>query len=742
MKNFLMNRDIVSFCVLFAVASLVSAQPTDSSVLKSVRVVRTDVAPVIDGVLDEEVWEKAGKVTDFYEVSPDEYDEAAELTEVFILYDSTNLYIAAKLSQSQPNEITAQVLRQGSGLWGDDYFGVILDPFNNRRNGYLFQLNPNGVRAEALYENTTQTQFDWVGIWQGRTSIQKDGWIAEMSIPFRTLSFDPENDTWGINFTRQIARTHERIGWVSRTRAQNPGIAGVAVGFDGLDQGRGIDILTSLSVRNSKEYVGGSTTTEKEPSVDVFYKFTPALTGVMTVNTDFAATEIDDRQVNLTRYSLFFPEKRDFFLQDADIFEFGGIGGGRNNFGRGGSQQGQNGRPFFSRKIGLSASREPVDIDVGAKLTGRIGRWNVGLLDVQQDASETTDAVNLFVGRGVANVLEESRVGFILTDGDPQSGLDNTLLGIDFRYLNTRLPSSRTAEGKVWYQQSDTPGLEGNDTAFGLGFNLNSLDKLDGSFSYAELGENFNPALGFVSRVGVRDYSANLNYTHRPRGKFYRSLTGGLSFSRGERLVDGSIESESLDLRLNLYAPTGDRISATCSTDKEGLIRPFTILRGRDSQPDVVIPKGLYEFDKCRIEGNTGNQRKLSGRLTYESGDFYDGKRTSIRPSITWRPSEHFGLEIQYQYNDIVLPYGVFTSRLTRLRSDVVFSSTLSWVNLLQWDNTSDVLGINSRLHWIPQAGREIYLVLNQNLQDLDENGSFHSLDSDLTAKLNYTFRF
>ena len=170
----LICRDIANFCVLFAGASLAFSQPTDSSVLKSVRMVRTDVAPVIDGVLDEGVWERAGKVTDFYEVSPDEYDEAAELTEVFILYDSTNLYIAAKLSQSQPNEITAQVLRQGSGLWGDDYFGVILDPFNNRRSGYLFQLNPNGVRAEALYENTTQTQFDWMGTFASLPGRESD----------------------------------------------------------------------------------------------------------------------------------------------------------------------------------------------------------------------------------------------------------------------------------------------------------------------------------------------------------------------------------------------------------------------------------------------------------------------------------------------------------------------------------------------------------------------------------------
>lgn len=734
-------RQVFFVLLLAGLGATALAQPADEAE-KSVRIFRTVTAPVIDGVLDEDVWDAAGSLEDFHEIQPIEYDEAAELTQVLLLYDDENLYIGAKLMDSRPEEIISQILRQGSGVNDDDYFGVILDPFLDRRNGYLFRLNPNAVRQEALYKNTTQTDFNWVGVWEAKASIQEDGWVAEMAIPFKTLSFNPENDTWGINFTREIARTRERMGWVSRTRSQNPSVAGTVVGLEGLQQGRGLDIVPSLSVTESKDFAVDGDVTNTEPSVDIFYKFTPALTGVLTVNTDFSATEVDDRQVNLTRFSLFFPEKRDFFLQDADIFEFGGLSGRGFNGGGGGGSSDQNGRPFFSRKIGLSAARTPVDLNAGAKLTGRVGRWNLGVLDIEQDATGNVDATNLFVGRVSANVLDESTVGFIVTDGDPQSNNDNTLMGADFRYLNTRLPNGHTAEGEVWYQKTDTPGLMGEDEAFGLGLDIRSNDKFSGNFKYVELGDNFNPALGFANRVGIREIRGSLNYTYRPRGKWYRALFGGPSFERSERLADGSLQSESVSLRLQGFSNRGDRAGITCRREKEGLNAPFTIHRGRDPVPDVVIQPGLYEFDSCRIEGGSGNQRKFSGRLSYQTGDFYSGERVSYGPGLVWRPSEHFALDIRYTVDDVDLPEGSFTTRLTRLRTDVVFSSTLSWVNLIQWDNDSDVVGINSRLHWIPQAGREVYLVLNHNLQDLDENGSFHSQSADLTAKVNYTFRF
>ena len=733
----MIRRLTTCICLLVAAASSALGQTRDDGAEKSFRAVRTETPPVIDGRLDEDIWDLADVVEDFHEITPQEYDEPAKRTQVFMLYDENNLYIAAKLWDTEPEAITAQILRQGSGIGNDDNFAVILDPFHDRRSGYRFQVNPNGVRSEAIYQNTTQTQGNWQGIWQTEAEIVEDGWTLEMAIPYKTLSFNPANDTWGINFSRKIGRTNETIGWVSRTRAQNPAVAGIAIGLEGLEQGRGLDIVPSYSMRESKNYPLGTTETESEPSLDIFYKFTPSMTGVLTLNTDFSATEVDDRRVNLTRFSLFFPEKRDFFLQDADIFEFGRIGG--SNFGGGGSQ---NGRPFFSRTIGLSASRQPVPLDVGAKLTGRVGPWNLGVLNIRQEQFEDIDATDLFVGRGTLNVLEESNVGVIVTDGDPQSNLDNSLVGVDFRYLNTRLPGRRSLNAEAWYQQSDTTGLDADDSAFGVGFRLNAPDKFSGNANYAELQENFNPALGFANRVGIRDYSAGLNYVYRPRDKYLRAALLGTSFSRSERLADGSLQSESLSFRLNLFNNTGDRITFSCDRDKEGLLDPFTILRSRDPSMNVVIQPGLYEFDSCSANVRTGNQRKFAASATYQTGEFYDGDRDSLRTSLDWRPSAHFSLSLSSQINDIDVPDGAFTTRLTQMTTEIVFSSTLSWVNLIQWDNGSDILGINSRLHWVPQAGRDFYLVLNHDLQDLDENGTFHSSRGDLTAKASYTFRF
>ena len=528
---------------------------------------RTENPPVIDGRIDELVWALADVVEDFHEIDPDEYTEPSQRTQVFVLYDENNLYIAAKLWDAQPDEIVAQILRQGSFIGNDDYFSVILDPFHDRRSGYRFQVNPNGVRNEAIYQNTTDTQGNWQGIWQAEATIVDDGWTAEMAIPYKTLSFSSANDTWGINFSRKIARSNEIIGWVSRTRAQNPGVAGIAIGLDGLEQGRGLDIVPSLSMRGTKDFVPGTSATDSEPSVDVFYKLTPSMTGVLTVNTDFSATEVDDRQINLTRFPLFFPEKRDFFLQDADIFEFGRIGGSVEACCSH-TVDDQNGRPFFSRQIGLSQG-QPVGIDGGVKLTGRAGPWSLGVLDIRQEQFGDIDARNLFVGRAVLNVLEESNVGVIVTDGDPQSNLDNTLLGVDFRYLNTRIPGDRTLSGEAWYQQSDTPGLDGDDAAFGLGLRLNTLDKFSGLAKYVELQDNFNPALGFTNRIGIRQLSAVLDYTHRPQDRFLRTIYPGVTFLRSERLADGSLQSESVGLRTSFTNHTGDRLGLNCQRQKE-----------------------------------------------------------------------------------------------------------------------------------------------------------------------------
>ena len=242
-------RVVTLSCLLAAAASTALGQTRDDETEKSFRAVRTETLPVIDGRLDEDVWRLADVVEDFHEIQPNEYDEPSQRTQVFVLYDEDYLYIGAKLWDTEPDGVTAQILRQGSSINNDDNFGVILDPFHDRRSGYRFQVNPNGVRAEAIYQNTTQTQNDWQGIWQAQARIVEDGWTLEMAIPYKTLSFNPANDTWGINFTRKIARNNETIGWVSRTRTQNPGVAGTAIGLNGLQQGWGLDIVPSLSMR-------------------------------------------------------------------------------------------------------------------------------------------------------------------------------------------------------------------------------------------------------------------------------------------------------------------------------------------------------------------------------------------------------------------------------------------------------------------------------------------------------------
>ena len=369
-------------------------------------------------------------------------------------YDSDAIYIGARLYDRDPSQVTARILRQGEEVFGDDWFSVLLDPFHDRRSGYRFMTNPNGLRQEGIFQNISEEQWDWEGIWYTASTIDEQGWVTEIAIPFKTLSFNPENDTWGINFRRAIARRDERTGWVSRNRNSDPSTSGMVVGLTGLEQGLGLDVVPSLSVSERRPFDGTASTTDTDPSLDVFYKLSPSLTAALTINTDFSATEVDDRQVNLTRFGLFFPEKRDFFLQDADIFEFGGLE--------------QNGRPFFSRRIGLSDSGEPIDLEVGGKVTGRVGRWNIGTLSVRQDEFETLPADNATVARASANLLEESNIGMIVTEGNPGSTVDNSLVGADFLYRNSRLPGGKLVEVNAWAQESDSEGETADERAYGI----------------------------------------------------------------------------------------------------------------------------------------------------------------------------------------------------------------------------------------------------------------------------------
>ncbi len=747
MENF--RRCLVAATAVCALPALVQAQvgsTRDTDALKEVRVVRVEQAPVIDGRLDEAVWQQAEVITDFHQTRPGDGTEPSEPTEVYMLYTEDALYIGARMYDSEPHLISAPTIRHGQGLGSDDRLVVILDPFNTRRVGYRFETNLNGVRHDALYTEVSSFQSDWTVIWDTATSTEEDAWIAEIEIPFKTLPFDENVTTWGFNFGRGIRRRGEEVAWVSYNRTYNPSIVGLATGLSGMDKGAGLDLVPSLSVNREKRFANATnpvnlTNTEWDPSLDAFYRITPSLNAALTINTDFSATEVDNRQVNLTRFNLFFPEKRDFFLNDSDLFQFGGIGGGRQTRNQAQSRGSrENARPYFSRRIGLSASGAPVDIEYGGRLSGRVGRWNIGTLAIRQDAFGDVAAKDLFVGRFSANVLEESTLGMIITEGDPRSNVDNTVLGMDFRYLNTRLSSGQTIEGDAWFQQSDTPGLNGDDAAFGFGLRSPNNSGWSGGIGYKEVQKNFFPAMGFVNNANIRDYSAEVAYAHYPDSSILQSVTSGIS-AQQVRFIDGGLQSEALVFQLfNAQTHQSDRSVARHNRYKEVVLAPFTIY----SDPDrsIQIQPGNYEFDNSGIFFGTGGQREFAGQLLYESGDFYNGKRTTINSGFSWQQSRNFILDMDYNWDDIRLPQGNFISRLTSVTTQVAFSSTLYWVSLVQYDNQSEEIGVNTRLQWIPRAGQEGFIVLNYNVQDFDRDNRFHSAYSDLAIKFKYTIRF
>jgi hypothetical protein len=339
-----------------------------------------------------------------------------------------------------------------------------------------------------------------------------------------------------------------------------------------------------------------------------------------------------------------------------------------------------------------------------------------------------------------AGVLEESTLGAILTEGNPSGDLDNSLAGIDFQYHNTRLPGGRTLDADVWYQESDTEGVDSDQASFGLGVRVPTSEGVRGRLEYKEIEEHFNPALGLVTRRNVSDASASLGYMLRTRGAYLRSWLVNVDVEHVDYLDDGSTQTHALMFRpMVLRNDEGDELMVAYQDLTEGIADPFEISSG------IVIPTGLYPIQSWGVQLTTATHRKLVVRtrfVDYEDGRFFSGNRDDSFIELEWKPSPHFGTRVSYDYSDIDLPQGSFVTRLVRAGVDFVFSSRLSWVNLIQYDNVSETAGINMRLHFIPQAGRELFFVVNHNLEDLDGDNDFHTATADLTAKVSYTFRF
>ncbi len=697
-----------------------SALAFDESERKTFTISRATASPVIDGSLDEEAWRHAAVVDDFHQTMPLDGAIPTERTVVRVMYDDEYLYIAADLRDSEPQAIQALQLIQGQLFFSDDRFWVTIDSFNSKRNDYLFQVNANGIRRDALRENNSRFIEEWATIWYAESAIHSDGWATEIAIPFKSISFSPESDTWGINFGRGIVRKQEYAMWSSHDRQDWPAYGGEVSGISNIEQGLGLDIVPSINLRQDRDLELGDSSNSFEPSLDIRYRITPSLTSTFTLNTDFSTAEVDERQVALDRFSLFFPEKRDFFLQDAGIFEFGNID--------------TNGRPFFSRRIGLSEDGDPVDLVGGVKLTGRIGDFNIGTLAIRQDAFEDVEATDLFVARGSRNVLGESAVGFIMTHGDPASNDTNSLVGVDFLYRNTDGPFGQIVTGNFWAQQSKTSGVSGDDQALGVVLEMPN-DLVSAYVRAEEIQENFSPALGFVNRTGIRRYATGGRYRTRPDKGRWRSIRHRVDFNLVNSM-DGETLTQMTRIRpIVLETHNGDFMFIEWQNNEEFVEEAFDLF------DRLNVPAGRYTFDRYRVEFASGMGRPLRIVLSVQDGGFFGGDRLEKFVEVQWRQSSHFSLGLALTENDVELPSGKFTSHLGSLRSDFAFNSRWSWSNLLQYDNTEDVVGINSRLRYIPEAGREVVLVLNHGA-NLDTSNRPTSISNELNLKLSYTFRY
>ncbi len=689
----------------------------------SIGAVRVETAPVIDGRLDDEVWGAATPSGSFGQVVPVEGGEPSERTELRVLYDRTTLYIGVRCFDRSPGELRATQMRRDVNQGSDDRVRIVLDPYFDRRNGFFFDLNPVGARTDGLIENGGRNlRTEWDGIWYGDGSIDDEGWSAEFAIPFQTLSFDPEAPAWGFNVERVIRRRTETVRFAAVT--QNAGVtqlalAGRLFGIEDVKRGLGVDVVPFVAFRGIFDRdEPENDDLDWEAGGDLFFRLTPTLRGAITVNTDFAEVEVDERQINLTRFPLFFPERRDFFLQDAGIFSFGDVR--------------VNPLAFQSRRIGIGPDGERRDIRIGGKLTGRVGPMTLGILNVEMENDDELGSKNLGVARVAYDVLEESSVGAIVTTGDPDSPNDAWLWGTDFLFRKSDVFGDKLLRGSAFFQQSRTEGEHDDDWTWGFKLSYPN-DRIRLSVDFTEIRENFDAALGFVPRRGIREYIAGGGYRWRPGGAIRRIDTS--SFVEVITDLDDEIQTEDFQFTpIEVELESNDTFFTEVSLQREVLDEDFLIAG------EVNIPIGDYRFERFGGGFRTSNARPFDLEARLEGGTFFDGHRVDTTLELGWRPSRYFNASAEYQQSDVDLDGGDFTTRISRLRADLLVNPDISWSTFVQYDNFTDSIGVNSRIRWIIEPGNDLFVVVNSVVEA--EHRSLHYAETDVVTKAGWTFRF
>ncbi len=689
-----------SFLALLSVPfpATISAQTQSTTGGSELRAVRTSQPVRIDGVLDEAVWREAPPITGFRQRWPADGAPASERTEVRVAYDDEAIYFGMIMFDSEPDRIMRSILHREGRIDKDDNIIIALDTYYDRRSAYIFEMNSFGTQDDAHFTNENLVFPDdwmWQGVFESDARVTERGWELEVAIPLTTIRFDPANvDRMGVAFYRSIRRKNEQVTWphipLAYTGTLQGGMDqasrfGTLVGLEGLRPGRHIEVKPFGILGGQKRAGDVEPTVTHEIGLDAKVSITPSLTADLTFNTDFAQVEADNVQINLTRFSLFYPEKREFFLERSELFQFGNS---------------REAEVFFSRRIGLTN-----DVIGGGRLTGQAGPFSIGFLNLQTADNDVDDipGANNMVLRLRGDVGPRATVGGIVTNHQNADSY-NRVAGVDLRY---RFLSSSSLGG--WFSNTWQDGGAESGTAAGyLGLQLRN-DRFMVATDYTNIGENYQPALGFVRRRDMVRYGGTASWTPRFEQSTWARQASLMVLGNYIESQAGVKQSDALIFYPSFTFQNGNYILVGLTRHWERLEMPFSI------RPGVVIPEGDYPYYYAGVLFRTNPSRALSAQGVTHRGDYWNGSWFQYGGGVTWKTGPHLELTGSIDRRQIDLPVdnGEFSTTILGLNVLGAVNRKLFANALVQYDNDSETIQANIRINWIHTPGSDLFLVLN-----------------------------
>lgn len=704
LKNLLLKYSNVKYMQKFLFFSLImifvfNRTQCQISIPNTVTAYKTVDKIKIDGVLDEDVWKQAQRITNFTQREMHEGEPATQRTECAVVFDNENIYIAAWCYDTESENLTAKFMQRDFEYWLDDNFEIIFDTFQDKRNGYVFVINPNGARADVLITDEGRGfNRDWNGIWDAEVLKTDSGWFGEIVIPFSTMKYkNSDEHIWGINFERNVRRKGEAVfwqGWSRNYDFEHVSHAGTLLGLENISGKESIEFKPYLSggfaYSSENEYQ-----TKTKIGADAAYHVTPTLKLVMTANTDFAQVESDNVQVNMSRFSIYYPEKREFFLDGKDMFEF---------------NMEQNTNIFYSRRIGIAGGTE-VPIMGGVKLSGKTGNTNLGILSIQTDETQEAPSTNYTIARVKQDIWDKSSIGGIITARNTAHG-SNYVVGSDFEYSTSSLPGGKNLRLKAMAAQSYSPQDNGGENTAYMFSAFFPNDINEGGMVYQVVPKNFNPKSGFLMRENFKNFL--IYHYYKPR------VDGIIPYIRQFqfKLVDVSAfwtnstnEMESMTIGfkpLGFTTNTNEYFSFNINREFDRVDNSFNLA---DS---IKIESGKYWFTRGSLYFSTYDGRKISFISEYSFGDYYGGETHSLYNEIKLNAGSKLNISAMYKISNGQFGDKKLKVNQTYLKAAYAFNPKLNTSIFGQWNSEMDQIILNLRLSWIPQIGSDFYLAVNQ----------------------------